>query len=994
MRLLRGVSSLVALALGLFAAPAALLWWGRYPQLSLAGLLGPDDGSLLLGLVTATGWLAWAVFALATALEAVRLLVGRPVWTLPGLSVIQQLSAGLLLAVLALAATTAAPRPPVAAGVVHASPTPLPADSAVALPQGEPARSGYQVRPGDDLWSISAAILGDGRRWRELAAANPALLADPIRELTAGTLLALPEGSTWSAAPMTPGVAFIEEDPVGAEPGRAEDSPTMHKTSPHQDLRVRVERGDTLSGLALEHLGGASRWPRIAAANRSLITDPDHIEIGWRLVIPGVESSPGQPAQTPAHPQAGRPVEGPTPAHRLDPPTPRTADAGPSDDAAAPETSAAPPTVAVVPEPAVTAAAPAADPSAESPAPEAVEPAADESPFGRIGPLGTVAAAVIIGAVEARRALRLRERPRGRRLIDTDPAAARLRVALGTVQRPDRIVALDRALRHVGEQCAASGTPLPQLSRIELDDHELRLIWAAPAGPPPSGFTGAADRWRLAIADAAALQASEHPCPYPCVVSVGTAEDGCTVLVNVEQSRVLGVAADDSELTGSALLAMGIELACAPWSSEVRVLAAGAGSELLALAGGDRVQRAPDLRAAISEATALASERRKALTGTPLAELRADPDRADAVAPLILVLGEEPSPIELARLERSLAGEPCGVVALLPTSSGAAATWQVHRRADALAGRLDGLGVGLTPHTVPAAIAGDLAGLLADAESSATEPAWWAGGDPTNVRPLPKRAEEAVDIVRVSTDPQPRLLLIGPTELTGTRGGEPTRARQQLIELCAWILEHPRSTATQMAAGLGIAEGTRRSNLSRLRGWLGVAADGQAYLPEAYAGRIELHPSVSSDWQELQTLLAVGLDRLPESSLVAVLELVRGAPLADAAPGQWHWAEELRTDISSAVRDAGLVLVERALARRDIELARWAAARALTVAPADELLMAARIRTEHLAGATTDVHRLVTQVTRQARQLGVDLLPETVELCQQVIEGAARARRA
>jgi len=318
----------------------------------------------------------------------------------------------------------------------------------------------------------------------------------------------------------------------------------------------------------------------------------------------------------------------------------------------------------------------------------------------------------------------------------------------------------------------------------------------------------------------------------------------------------------------------------------------------------------------------------------------------------------------------------------------------VRRTPDALSGRLDGLAAGLTPHAVPSTIAKDLAGLLADADSSATEPAWWAGDASANIRPLPTRAEEAVDIVRVISDTEPRLLLIGPADLVGARGDEPSRARQQLIELCAWILEHPRSTATQMAASLGIAEGTRRSNLSRLRAWLGNTAEGDAYLPDAYAGRIELHAGITSDWQQLQTLLAAGVDRLPETSLVAALELVRGAPLADAAPGQWHWAEELRTDISSALRDAALVLTERALARRDFDLARWAAARALTVAPADELLMAARIRTEHLAGATSEVNRLVTQVTRQARQLGVDLLPETVELCQQVIEGAVRARRA
>ena len=50
--------------------------------------------------------------------------------------------------------------------------------------------------------------------------------------------------------------------------------------------------------------------------------------------------------------------------------------------------------------------------------------------------------------------------------------------------------------------------------------------------------------------------------------------------------------------------------------------------------------------------------------------------------------------------------------------------------------------------------------------------------------------------------------------------------------------------------------------------------------------------------------------------------------------------------------------------------------------------------TEHRAGNRDDVERLVSQVTRQARILGVDLLPETVEVCQQVIEGRLRAREA
>ena len=135
-----------------------------------------------------------------------------------------------------------------------------------------------------------------------------------------------------------------------------------------------------------------------------------------------------------------------------------------------------------------------------------------------------------------------------------------------------------------------------------------------------------------------------------------------------------------------------------------------------------------------------------------------------------------------------------------------------------------------------------------------------------------------------------------------------------------------------------------------------------------------------------------GVNRTPTPSLELALELVRGAPLADAAPGQWCWAEELRTDMISCVRDVGVELAGRALGRGDIDLARWAAARALAAAPGDELLLAVRVRTEHLAGNGPETERLSRQLATQARVLGVDLDPATVELLQEVVEGQVRAR--
>jgi hypothetical protein len=240
----------------------------------------------------------------------------------------------------------------------------------------------------------------------------------------------------------------------------------------------------------------------------------------------------------------------------------------------------------------------------------------------------------------------------------------------------------------------------------------------------------------------------------------------------------------------------------------------------------------------------------------------------------------------------------------------------------------------------------------------------------------------------------PTLLLLGPVELVGATGVLPPRAGKQCLEYCAWLLEHPGRTAQAMAAALAVAEGTRRSNMSRLRSWLGEGEDGQAYLPDAYTGRIALHPAVSSDWQRLLILTATGVDRSSDDALRAALQLVRGAPLADAAPGQWFWAEELRTDMVSCVRDVGVELTRRALDQGDVDLARWAAARALVAAPGDERLLASRIRTEHLAGNPAETERLTLQLAAQARRLGVDLDEQTVVLLQEVVEGRVRARLA
>jgi hypothetical protein len=237
-----------------------------------------------------------------------------------------------------------------------------------------------------------------------------------------------------------------------------------------------------------------------------------------------------------------------------------------------------------------------------------------------------------------------------------------------------------------------------------------------------------------------------------------------------------------------------------------------------------------------------------------------------------------------------------------------------------------------------------------------------------------------------ATATHPRLLVLGPVWIENTRGVEPTRAAKSCAEYLGWLMLNSGASSVEMSRELMIAEGTRRSNVSRLRNWLGEMADGSLYIPDAYSGGVEVDPSVTSDWDLLLESLGGGVSSASDEALERALQLLRGAPLVDAAPNQWHWAEEWRVDMAATVRDVGAVLAQHALDRHDLDTARWAASRGLAAAPEDDLLMMIRIRTEYTAGNRAEVQRLTMHITRQARDLGIDLSDEMVELLQEVAD--------
>ncbi|MBU1803397.1 MAG: LysM peptidoglycan-binding domain-containing protein, partial [Actinobacteria bacterium] len=289
-------------------------------------LMAPDDGTLVLGLFKVIGWVAWAFMALSLVVEAIARLRKVQAPQLPGLGRPQAAARGLIgLAALLFIAAPIAAQPatittaaaaPVTVGHVNAGAAdqaPAQQDVNVETKQERQRKTvDHAVKPGESLWSIAEDHFGDGSRYKEIAELNRDLLGTQPSFLEPGWVLKLP-------AP------------------QGKDAPA------HQ---YGVQSGDTLSEIAQEQLGDADRWPEIYQASTGItqpggvqLTDPDVIDVGWKLTIPGTE--PGhnhdntdhqQPRdvepETPASPEDHRPVDPPAeeePPVAQDPKVPETA---------------------------------------------------------------------------------------------------------------------------------------------------------------------------------------------------------------------------------------------------------------------------------------------------------------------------------------------------------------------------------------------------------------------------------------------------------------------------------------------------------------------------------------------------------------------------------------------------------------------------------------------------------------------------------------------
>lgn len=885
------------------------------------------------------------------------------------------------------------------------------------------------VRAGDTLSGLAKRYLGHGSRWPEIRALNRARIADPDL-IDVGWLLrvplvaepvpsATPYVGTFPASRADAGQAGeagggqLAETVAAATGGSRQDGVSATgpgyagSGNPRADAVVGPPSGPQRGvGAASDEGGGPS-----AATAGALPVDPSAVPTspdatGSETISPDASGSetisPGAPGSETASPtDRGVPLpatpEGPgetavlggdsdTPAETSVPGAPGQAGEGAGALAVAP------------------AAGSAGDRSAASDAPREMDARAVAL---LVGGLSALTAGAVLGGIALRRRLQEATRPLGRRYVQPGDDLRRIETALAAraSEREPDLPVLDRedlvgrAMRHLSRVWCEAGAAAPPLERVVVGDVDVEFVFARDPGPTPEGFQVRDRRVAASWVRLSDLDDLPYPVAYPALVTLGAEPTGELVLVDLVTTGVLGVTGE-TEAAASALSAMVVELTCAPWASELGLLVVTDDPHFALAAAVESVTVTASVAEGVAHLERLARERGRFLAASGAYDrARLDPNLAEAWSPQVVLFESVPDADALARLAEVASGVPCGLAAVVPADAprwswklddpGGTAIQGTLAAAEPTAPRRR-----LAAQTIPRPAREAIAGLYALAQATASEPApWWTqdGGTPD--------PEESDDVNIITLPPvlsgtAPLLRLIGPVVLERAAGDEPPRAARQCLEYCGWLLEHPGATAVQMGNALLVAEGTRRSNMSRLRSWLGADAAGRLYLPDAYSGRIHLHEDVTSDVELVRRLVLGGVDRASTERLVSVLELVRGAPLADAAPGQWHWAEELRSDIAALIRDAGVVLATRARAERNLDLARWAANRALAVAPDDELLVCERIRTEYAAGALDEVERLATRIHRTARVLGIDLLPETVDLLQEVMEGRLRARRA
>ncbi|QOK22615.1 LysM peptidoglycan-binding domain-containing protein [Janibacter indicus] len=1038
----KGLLALVGVVLLVVGVPWLLLQIGAGPVPDRwaspaeiwEAVTSPDDGSVLLVIFRYAAWLAWLFITLSIVLEIGARLLGVDVPRLPGLSLPQ----GIARYIVGTAALLFITIPTVGtwAGTAHAAPAPGSGDATTAsttlaggavaavaadaaataetdsvAPTSERATITHEVAQGESLWSIAESQLGDGARYTE------------ILELNRDTIPA----SNW----ISPGqqLQLPDESPAPAADG---DTHT-------------VEQGDTLWEIAEDELGDGSRYTEIVEATGAeqqpdggRLTDPDLIQPGWELQVPGSTSAA---AASPETPTSTVPDGSTTPSAHAAAAT-GGADADTTDRAEADSTTGAASGVAGVGASATAAPTGVTDDGSTdegSTDPVVLGDPADEWGSTVLGLSGLTAAGLLSLLDLARR------RRAGRLTRPDETDATDLERELALVADVHTIDTVDIALRHIAVAAREAGRALPGLRSVRVGRSQLDVQLADPMRLP-APWTSTADPrlWTLAVDRAMTLDPGmlvTEPAPFPALVAVGQDDEEAHVLVNLADARTFAVVSDGSR-TRDTLAAMTLSLATSPWADATTVTVVGGHPELEQVIGSSRVRFVPDMAAyTLSVQVQIDPTAREVIvvSGDLDARDRRRLDKAVASSPRValahsassiadgadaLIIGDDPdaavlSPAYLQVRPERLSAQDAARIGFLfdlvapsddvwapaegePTlASVAAATPEVTvdpgddllddaptvRRSqidDESGSRTQvrwNTPVNTPSGDTPFAPGEDVATVRRTAgleiTAQGTTPGWLSNQiTPTPGTPLPPviAFPERVRELAAPTD-EPVLRLLGPVDIDNVGDVTPAH-RMRLTELAAYLSTHPEATGTEIDDAMWPNRAVH--DHSRVRD-SSLAGLGSWLGPdETPQGGLVAARTIASDWSLWQGLVPADPSTAGTEHLEQALGLVRGRPFAGVHPRHYVWAQALRSQMIFAITTAATEL-----ARRRLMEGRWAAAHdatvvGLTVEPGVEALW----RLQLLA-----THELGDPVARDAAAFG---LADCGRLADGVLEPASR----
>ena len=645
-----------------------------------------------------------------------------------------------------------------------------------------------------------------------------------------------------------------------------------------------ARRYDSLWDIAERTLGDPYRYREIFELNKArtqddgrTLRDANLIHPGWVLRLPADASGPG--VQTPAVTPQQRP-----------------APAAPS----APEAPAAP-------------AAPVAAEAAIAQEAVAAAPVEQSASVERLVLGGGLLAAGVAAALSARRGPYARS--------SDGPVELQLRLAAA----PGRAELLDRALRGLGQACAAALRPLPEIAVAYLDDEHVTLSLIGTAGEPPAPWTPIGDGrgWTVRAVDLPGL-APDVAAPYPALVAMATS-DGADVLVDLESAPGLVSLDGDAVVAREIATSMVVELATNLWSDGVLVTVVGFGDDLAAVAPGS-VTAADTLGEVLTgledeHRAGEAALRQLGVQGVLSGRLLRGAERR---RPRVVVLSGPPTPQEGDRLQ-ALVGAGRTPLAVVGVGAAGAARWRFTADASGMVD-LGVLGLSGPAHRLSREAYLSLSTLLSGADQeragagaalaaltprAALEEVTGTGGPAATAMPAAAAPAMPTGL------PAVEVRLLGPVEVLAP-GPVDAAQRPLLTELVVSVAVqrdglHEAVLRSQVWPR-GVSDDVLAASVHAAQLWLGDGADQQPRLRRDPTGRWVLGGDVHTDIDVLQACAAHGDGPGERAALEHALSRISGPALSGAPAGRFG-----SLALHRAARDARVL--GTAVARRAAGLA-------------------------------------------------------------------------